>query len=181
MSESDRLPAERNAELARSLCQQAALLHEQADYAAAQVLYERALAIQEEAIGKEHPDTARSLHGLAQVQMKQGQEALARPLLEKALMIQEEMLGPEHPDTATSLHTLGELESNLGDLETGLDLMARAYIIRQTKRRTCACDVRNPSGQCCLKNFPRAAESATSGHFPAGKHGLESNNRQGEQ
>jgi tetratricopeptide (TPR) repeat protein len=131
MSESDRLPTEKNAELARSLCQQAAQLHEQADYAAARALYERALTIQEEAVGRAHPDTARSLHGLAQVQMKQGQEALARPLLEEALMIQEEMLGPEHPDTAASLHTLGELESNLGNLETGLELMARAYISRQ--------------------------------------------------
>ena len=131
MSESDRLPAKENAELARSLCQQAAQLHERADYAAARVLYERALAIQERLLGRVHPDTARSLHGLAQVQMVQGQEALARSLLEEALAIQEETLGPEHPETAASLHTLAELESNQGNLETGLDLMARAYTFRQ--------------------------------------------------
>lgn len=35
------------------------------------------------------------------------------------------------------------------------DPSIRAYIARQTKLGICACDVRNPSGVCCLKSFPR--------------------------
>jgi hypothetical protein len=34
----------------------------------------------------------------------------------------------------------------------------RKYVISQTKQAQCACDVRNPSGRCCLKDFPRSIE-----------------------
>jgi hypothetical protein len=33
----------------------------------------------------------------------------------------------------------------------------RDYVVAQTKLGTCACDVRNPSGRCCLKDFPGKA------------------------
>jgi hypothetical protein len=29
-------------------------------------------------------------------------------------------------------------------------------VIEQTRLHNCACDVRNPSGRCCLKDFPKA-------------------------
>lgn len=35
------------------------------------------------------------------------------------------------------------------------DKSTKAYIVDQTKNKTCACDSRNPSGRCCLKDFPR--------------------------
>ncbi|MDH5471616.1 MAG: hypothetical protein OEY87_02180 [Gammaproteobacteria bacterium] len=31
--------------------------------------------------------------------------------------------------------------------------MIRHYIIEQTKNNLCECSIRNPSGQCCLRNF----------------------------
>lgn len=31
----------------------------------------------------------------------------------------------------------------------------KAYVTRQTKEHNCACDIRNPSGRCCLKDFPK--------------------------
>jgi len=31
---------------------------------------------------------------------------------------------------------------------------AKAFIIEQTKNALCDCEIRNPSGKCCLKNFP---------------------------
>ena len=34
----------------------------------------------------------------------------------------------------------------------------REYVMFQTKHAQCACDVRNPSGRCCLKDFPRAGK-----------------------
>lgn len=31
----------------------------------------------------------------------------------------------------------------------------REYVVKQTKHAHCACDIRNPSGRCCLKDFPK--------------------------
>ena len=31
---------------------------------------------------------------------------------------------------------------------------AKAFVVEQTKKSTCDCELRNPSGKCCLKNFP---------------------------
>lgn len=30
----------------------------------------------------------------------------------------------------------------------------KAFVIQQTKLGNCACETRNPSGRCCLKDFP---------------------------
>ena len=35
------------------------------------------------------------------------------------------------------------------------DQRIKAYVVDQTRKQTCACDSRNPSGRCCLKDFPR--------------------------
>ena len=29
------------------------------------------------------------------------------------------------------------------------------FVIKSTKEKTCACTTRNPSGKCCLKDFPK--------------------------
>jgi hypothetical protein len=31
---------------------------------------------------------------------------------------------------------------------------AKPFVIEQTRSRACACESRNPSGRCCLKDFP---------------------------
>ena len=31
----------------------------------------------------------------------------------------------------------------------------KTYVTQQTKEHNCACEVRNPSGRCCLKDFPK--------------------------
>lgn len=31
----------------------------------------------------------------------------------------------------------------------------KTYVSQQTKEKNCACDIRNPSGRCCLKDFPK--------------------------
>ena len=33
--------------------------------------------------------------------------------------------------------------------------MVRPFVIQKTKEQVCACDTRNPSGRCCLKDFPK--------------------------
>jgi len=32
---------------------------------------------------------------------------------------------------------------------------ARAFVIEQTRNHACSCSTSNPSGKCCLKNFPK--------------------------
>ena len=32
---------------------------------------------------------------------------------------------------------------------------AKVFVIEQTKNSTCSCTTHNPSGRCCLKDFPR--------------------------
>lgn len=33
--------------------------------------------------------------------------------------------------------------------------LTKDFVLKQTKEKTCACEVRNPSGKCCLKDFPK--------------------------
>lgn len=35
----------------------------------------------------------------------------------------------------------------------------RKFVVAQTKLGHCACETRNPSGRCCLPDFPRSAEA----------------------
>jgi len=32
---------------------------------------------------------------------------------------------------------------------------AKAFVVEQTRQSVCACETRNPSGRCCLKDFPK--------------------------
>ena len=32
----------------------------------------------------------------------------------------------------------------------------KAFIVQKTKQHVCECEVRNPSGKCCLKDFPKS-------------------------
>jgi tetratricopeptide (TPR) repeat protein len=100
-----------------------------ADYAAARPLYERALAIREQVLGPEHPDTAQSLNNLALLHKTQGDDAAARPLYERALAISEQVLGPTHPDTAQSLNNLAALHYAQGDDAAARPLYERALAI----------------------------------------------------
>ena len=33
--------------------------------------------------------------------------------------------------------------------------LIKAFVTQQTKEHNCSCDVKNPSGRCCLKDFPK--------------------------
>ena len=36
------------------------------------------------------------------------------------------------------------------------DPSLKDYVVRETKLSHCACEARNPSGKCCLSNFPKS-------------------------
>ena len=99
------------------------------DYAKAEPLYKRALAIREKALGPDHPDTAQSLNNLALLYDSMGDYAKAEPLYKRALAIREKALGPEHPDTAQSLNNLAKLYYSMGDYAKAEPLYQRALAI----------------------------------------------------
>lgn len=44
----------------------------------------------------------------------------------------------------------------LRDLQTERDQNAlKAFVIEQTKTSACDCEIRNPAGKCCLRDFPK--------------------------
>jgi tetratricopeptide (TPR) repeat protein len=118
-------------EAARLLNQAGSYLQGHAQYEQAEPLLKRALAICEQVLGPEHPDTATSLNNLAELYWEQGQYEQAEPLLKRALAIREQVLGPEHPDTATSLNNLGLLYRDKGQYEQAEPLLKRALAIRE--------------------------------------------------
>jgi tetratricopeptide (TPR) repeat protein len=91
---------------AMTLNEQALTLDAQAQHAAAQSLYEKALAICRRLLTGDHPDTARSYSNLAYNLHAQGKYAQAQPLHEKALAICRRLLTDDHPDTGTAYSNL---------------------------------------------------------------------------
>jgi hypothetical protein len=66
-------------------------------FAKAEPLYQRALALREQALGPQHFQVGESLNNLAAVYLYQGRKAKAKPLMQRALAIWEQALGPQHP------------------------------------------------------------------------------------
>jgi tetratricopeptide (TPR) repeat protein len=65
------------------------LYRAQGRYAEAEPLYQRSLAIREQALGAEHPDVAQSLNNLAELYRAQGRYAEAEPLYARSLAIEQ--------------------------------------------------------------------------------------------
>jgi len=40
-------------------------------------------------------------------------------------------------------------------LASGTSGNIKGFVVQQTKSSSCACEIRNPSGRCCLANFKR--------------------------
>lgn len=80
------------------------------ELAAAKPYLERALAIREAVLGKEHPDTATSLNNLGMLLKKNSDLAAAKSYLERALAIFEKSLGSGHPSTQTVRSNLAALQ-----------------------------------------------------------------------
>jgi tetratricopeptide (TPR) repeat protein len=88
-----------------------ALLDSMGDLAGARPYYARALAIREQVLGAEHPDTARSLNNMGFLLRAMGDLAGARPYYERALAIFTARLGPDHPHTRIVRGNLDALDA----------------------------------------------------------------------
>ena len=114
-----------------SLNNLAGLYHAQGQYAKAEPLYQRALAILEKALGPEHPDVATSLNNLAGSTTPKASTRRPSRSIERALAIKEKALGPEHPDVATSLNNLAGLYRDQGQYAKAEPLYQRALAIAE--------------------------------------------------
>jgi tetratricopeptide (TPR) repeat protein len=82
-------------------------------YAKAEPLFVRSLAIREEQLGANHPDTAASLNNLAGLYESTGRYKEAEPLYVRAVAIAEDKLCIDHPSTQTICKNLQILRQQL--------------------------------------------------------------------
>lgn len=67
-------------------------------------LLERALVINERALGADHPDTIESRAWIADLYQRQGFLDMAAPLLKEVVSTRERVQGRNHPDVASALN-----------------------------------------------------------------------------
>ena len=85
------------------------LLQDTNRLAEAEPLMRRALTIDEQSYGPEHPHVAIDLNNLARLLQATNRLTEAEPLMRRALTIDEQSYGPEHPDVAIDLNNLAHL------------------------------------------------------------------------
>ena len=100
-------------------------------YTAARHIYERALAMNRDDLGEEHPDTLTSMGNLALTLRAQGDLAGARALQEHMLTVRRRVLGEEHPDTLTSMGNLALTLHAQGDLAGARALHEQVLTVRR--------------------------------------------------
>jgi tetratricopeptide (TPR) repeat protein len=100
-----------------------------ADYGGVEPLFRRALAIDEKALGPDHPDVATDLNNLAALLYAKGDYAGDEQLNRRALAIDEKALGPDHPDVARDLNDLALLLWTTGDYAGAEPLYRHALAI----------------------------------------------------
>jgi tetratricopeptide (TPR) repeat protein len=100
-----------------------------ADYAQAETLKRRALAIAETSYGPGHPDVAVHISNLSELLRKTNRLAEAEPLIRRALAIDEKSYGPDHPTVAIRLNNLAALLKATNRLVEAEPMMRRALAI----------------------------------------------------
>jgi hypothetical protein len=95
----------------------------------AEPLLQRALAIDEQAYGPDHPNVAIRLSNLALLLKATNRLGEAEPLMLRALAIGEQSYGSEHPNVAIRLNNLAQLLKVTNRLKEAEPLMLRALAI----------------------------------------------------
>jgi len=103
--------------------------HDLAEWAQAEPLLRRALAIAEASYGPEHPEVATALNNLAMLLYATNRLKEAEPLLRRALAIDEASYGPKHPNVARDLNNLATLLKATNRLKEAEPLLRRALAI----------------------------------------------------
>jgi tetratricopeptide (TPR) repeat protein len=116
-------------DITRALNDLAELLRITGRFPEAEPLFRRALTIDENKLGPEHPDVAVRLNNLAQILKDSNDLAAAELLFRRALEVGEKSLGSEHPHVATYLNNLAGLLQDTNRLAEAEPLMRRALAI----------------------------------------------------
>jgi tetratricopeptide (TPR) repeat protein len=101
------------------------------NYSEARIYYEQTLAIRQQILGTNHPDTAVILNDLGYVLQAQGNNIQAQDYFEQALIIREQVLGAEHTRTAQSLNNLGFVLQAQGNYAKAWSYYNQALAIRE--------------------------------------------------
>jgi hypothetical protein len=86
--------------------------------AEAEPLMRRALKIDEDSFGQDHPNVSRDLNNLALLLLSTNRLAEAEPLMRRAVQIFEASLGSDHPSSKT---VYGNLEALLAAMKAGAE------------------------------------------------------------
>ena len=125
-------------DLAEALQKAAHYLSDRGRYEQAEPLYQRALRIEQQIWGPEHPQVAETLCDLAYLSYVLGQYQQAEPLFQRALSIWEHVLGPTHPALARPLHGLGTICWKQGNYDQAEQAYQRAYtLLEQSSEHLC--------------------------------------------
>ena len=100
-----------------------------AAYGSARACFERALRIDEAALGPDHPSVAIRVNNLGAVLKALGDLPAAHACFERALRIGEAALSPDHPNVARDVNNLGAVLKDLGDLPAARACFERALRI----------------------------------------------------
>ena len=107
----------------------AVYLNARALYAEAEPLYRRALALDENSFGPDHPEVAIRLNNLALLLKVTNRLTEAEPLYRRALALGEKSFGPDHPTVALRLNNLALLLTVTNRLDKAEPLMRRALAL----------------------------------------------------
>jgi tetratricopeptide (TPR) repeat protein/predicted Ser/Thr protein kinase len=90
------------------------------DYAGAGADLERALVLERERLGAEHPALAAIHEQLAEAMRLAGRDEEALVHAERSIVVAQTTLGPDHPSTARRLLSRAQIHERRGDLEAAL-------------------------------------------------------------
>lgn len=113
----------------------------EADYAEAELRFNRAMELARKLLGENHPECARIMTGQARLRLSQFRHGDADQLLTQALQIREQALGPNHEDLAETLLELGRLRAYQDDNDAAEAAYRRALTIREAALGPCHPDV----------------------------------------
>jgi tetratricopeptide (TPR) repeat protein len=133
-------PSASNPTVAQTLNNLANLYLRQELYSRAKPLFERALAIEETVLGKQHPTVAQTLNNLANLYLRQGLYNRAEPLYGRALAIRETALGMQHHLVADPLKGLAQIRLARHQRAQAVPLLSRAFSLSELSLRQEALD-----------------------------------------
>ena len=101
------------------------------DYALAEELARREIAIRRGVSDVDTMETASALNNLGIFVMLQGRLEEAQPILEEAVELNRRLGGEQHPELARALENLGNVHYRLGNVDRTLELLGEVITIRR--------------------------------------------------